>query len=541
MASHTGTRSFAAEVDPVVRPIRPTQDTRWAHGRAGAATTPVALVVAERAHVSPDTVAFGDESGDRRVTWREVAAAAESWQERLAREIDQAEVVSGQAGGVAGAMTGVRVGLSLSSPVDFIREYLGALAAGVPIAPLDPHRSEAELLWASASFGLSHVLGDDGELISMGRSRTRSRSSQRARAGRQGAGRQGAEGAVAMLIGDFPISDPGGIGVRRSWHPSVAPLDQPLPSVQVDSINQPAVVCATRGTTGAFKLVPFTQRQLLLAASRVASHFRLRPSDRGYIVTELYSVEAQVMDVLAVVLSGSSAVVGSFDRRRFWEVAERSEATWVDLAPAMVASLAGAGSPTSEARERLRFARVGGAPLALATHADFWQATGVSLVETYTLAEAAGPVAINPLPMAGRRPGSVGVPVGADVRIADEEGRPLPAGSIGLIQIQGLTIASHYLAYGRKGERVPARDDNGWLDTGDIGLLTTEGHLYVLGRADDWSWSDNAGVVDDGCACTNGAYIRHEPYSDEHGAAERSSQVACGTPASPLRAAAFRP
>lgn len=530
MATHTAIRSSAS----VVLPMRPWQDKEL-HGGSGLATTPVGEIVAERARVTPDAVAFRDESGERVVTWRDVAVAAETWRDRFAPASSH---LGGDASEMADGMGSLRVGLAISSAVDFSREYLGALAAGVPIAPLDPRRSEAELLWACASFGLSHVLGDDGELIPMRRSRARSRSLQRARAGRQ------RDGAGPMLVGDFPLGDVvGGIGVGRGWHPSVAPLDEPLPTPEVDTIDQPAVVIATKGTTGAFKLVPFTQRQLLIAAGRVVSHFGLRAGDRGYIVTELHSVDAQVMGVLAVLLSGGSAVVGSFDRRSFWDIAEQAEATWVDVAPAMVASLVVAPAPVLEMRERLRFARVGGAPLGLPTHAEFWQATGVSLVEAYTLTEAAGPVAINPLPMAGRRPGSVGLPVGADVRIVDEQGRSIPAGSSGLIQIRGLTVASHYLPYGRKGGRVPARDDSGWLDTGDLGLFTTEGYLYVLGRASDRSSRGIAAFVDgEGCGCTKSGYAYSSvSYSEKSGADERNGQVACGTPASPLRAAAFRP
>jgi acyl-CoA synthetase (AMP-forming)/AMP-acid ligase II len=448
--------------------------------------------------MAPDAVAFLHESGDHMVTWRDIAGAAGTWRRRLAPESGGAKVAGDVASETA---NNVRVGLKVSSPVDFIREYLGALAAGVPIAPLDPRRSEAELLWASATFGLSHILDGDGELIAIGRSRTRARSLQRA-----GGGRGRAEGAGPMLVGDFPLGGLAeGVGVGRAWHPSVAPLDEPLPTAEVNTIDQPAVVIATKGTTGAFKLVPFTQRQLLIVAARVVSHFRLGDGDRGYVVTDLHSVDAQVMGALAVLLSGGSTVVGSFDRRSFWEVAERAGVTWVDLAPAMVASLVGVPAPVGEVRERLRFARVGGAPLALATHAEFWQATGVSLLETYTLTEAAGPVAINPLPMAGRRPGSVGLPVGVEVRIVDDEGRVLPAGSGGHIQIHGLTVASHYLPYGRKGEWVQPREPSGWLDTGDVGLFTSEGYLYVLGRADDWSSCDDAAFVEgDGCRCTSG-------------------------------------
>jgi acyl-CoA synthetase (AMP-forming)/AMP-acid ligase II len=261
----------------------------------------------------------------------------------------------------------------------------------------------------------------------------------------------------------------------------VAPLDTPLPTVA--ELDRPAVIVATKGSAGAPKLVPFSQRQLLVAAANTVRHFGLRSEDRGYVATPLNGVDSQVVGILAVLLSGGSVVVADgFDRRNFWTEVGRSQATWLNLVPAMVTSLAEMSVPDVAVRERVRFARVGGAALPLASHSKFWESTGISLVETYTLTEATGPVAANPMDLGLRRPGSAGLPVAVEVRIVDDAGRAVPNGTAGRIQVRGAAVVTHYLSYGRDRCELAAQETDGWLDSGDLGCHSREGYLYIAAR-----------------------------------------------------------
>jgi oxalate---CoA ligase len=476
---------------PIVRPVR-------RHIRSDTATTAVALLVAERARAGGDAVALLDELGEA-VTWRDVAMAAEQWRSRFDEELS------------SGTPFEVCVGLVLSSPLEFGRQYLAALAAGVPVAPLNAGLSQAELLWATASIGLSHVMSEGGELTQMRQRRRRA-------------------GVAPRLAGDFPLS---GFeqGLAGGWHPSMTPIAGS--PAGLPARRAPAVVITTAGSTGAPKLVPFTQRQLLVAASRAVRHLGLQRGDRAYVSTPLHGVDGQVVGILAPLVSGGSAVLARFHELRYWDTVERSGATWLNLDPAMAAALVDAPPPAPDLRDRVRFARVGGGGLPLQTHARLWLAAGISLLETYTVSEAAGTVAANPVVVADRRPGSVGRPVGVELRIVDSNSQLAPVATPGRIQIRGDCVAYHYLPYGRRGaaDSMPARGPNGWFDTGDVGFGTAEGYLYVTGPA---GTDEPAGDGYAGCGLASG--IRRDL-----GATERSSQVACGTPASPLRAAAFRP
>ncbi|MBO0853462.1 MAG: fatty acyl-AMP ligase [Nocardia sp.] len=68
------------------------------------------------------------------------------------------------------------------------------------------------------------------------------------------------------------------------------------------------------------------------------------------------------------------------------------------------------------------------------------------------------------------------------VRVVDDEHRPLPNRSVGVIEVRGPAVTSGYLTV--DGFR-PARGAENWLDTGDIGYLTEDDSIVICGRVKD--------------------------------------------------------
>lgn len=69
-----------------------------------------------------------------------------------------------------------------------------------------------------------------------------------------------------------------------------------------------------------------------------------------------------------------------------------------------------------------------------------------------------------------------------EARIVDEDGTVLPARGVGIIELKGESLTPGYITMGGF---VPAQDENGWYDTGDLGYLTEDGHVVVCGRVKD--------------------------------------------------------
>ncbi|MDT5369150.1 MAG: fatty-acyl-CoA synthase [Mycobacterium sp.] len=69
-----------------------------------------------------------------------------------------------------------------------------------------------------------------------------------------------------------------------------------------------------------------------------------------------------------------------------------------------------------------------------------------------------------------------------EARIVDEDGNVLPTRGVGIIELRGEALTPGYITMGGF---VPAQDERGWYDTGDLGYLMENGHVVVCGRVKD--------------------------------------------------------
>ena len=219
-------------------------------------------------------------------------------------------------------------------------------------------------------------------------------------------------------------------------------------------------------------------------ATRIARHNELCPHDRGYSPLPLCHVNAQVVGVLANLVSGSSLVVDDrFYRSDFWETCGEFGATWLNLVPALLSSLGEDPLPTHVVSDRVRFARSDSAPLSRAVLERFQNRCGIGVLETYGMTEAASQIAANPMRTRDRRAGSVGRPIGVQVRITDKDGHTTNVGQTGRVKIGGPDVMEWYIGRGRS--HLAAHDSEGWLHTGDLGWRDADGYLYLDGRESD--------------------------------------------------------
>jgi len=116
--------------------------------------------------------------------------------------------------------------------------------------------------------------------------------------------------------------------------------------------------------------------------------------------------------------------------------------------------------------------------------AEKWkEVTGCNLSEGYGLTESSPVATVNPIDDTGQI-GTIGIPVpSTDMRIANEQDQPLAAGEIGEIQIKGPQIMKGY--YNRPEETRKTISTDGWLRTGDIGLMQADGFFKIVDRKKD--------------------------------------------------------
>jgi fatty-acyl-CoA synthase len=82
-----------------------------------------------------------------------------------------------------------------------------------------------------------------------------------------------------------------------------------------------------------------------------------------------------------------------------------------------------------------------------------------------------------------RRLVSLGRPLdGLELRVIDDDGSVLPARCVGVIEVRGEPVTKGYTT---EAGFIPAQNERGWYDTGDLGYLTETGNVVVCGRLKD--------------------------------------------------------
>ena len=124
----------------------------------------------------------------------------------------------------------------------------------------------------------------------------------------------------------------------------------------------------------------------------------------------------------------------------------------------------------------------GSAPLLAETHKEWEARTGHRILERYGMTETNMNTS-NPYE-GERRAGTVGFPLpGVELRIMGENGKEVPKGEIGILEVRGPNVFSGYWQMPEK-TREELRED-GWFITGDLGRLDEDGYVIIVGRGKD--------------------------------------------------------
>ena len=130
----------------------------------------------------------------------------------------------------------------------------------------------------------------------------------------------------------------------------------------------------------------------------------------------------------------------------------------------------------------LRLSGGGGTAVQVAVAQRWQKVTGCYLAEGYGMTENSAVASINPIDGKGRL-GTVGIPIPSTyLRIVDDAGNPVAAGESGEIQIKGPQVMKGY--YNRPEATAETLKD-GWLCTGDIGVMEPDGFFRIVDRKKD--------------------------------------------------------
>lgn len=243
----------------------------------------------------------------------------------------------------------------------------------------------------------------------------------------------------------------------------------------------------TGGTTGLPKFVPLTARHLAAGGLISAFGYGYVPGDRVVCAMPMFHVGGLFACFLFPLAAGAEVVMlGPLGYRGpgvvadLWSTVRATGAT-VLVAPPTVHGQIVPDAPAPS----LRLLINGAAAIPQAIEARLTAATGLALVQPWGQTECT--LAVTSGPRDGlRKPGSVGLALPycavKAVRV-DDQGQATgdcATDEIGVLAVHGPMVFAGYP--GRRPDQQPFFAD-GWLDTGDLGRVDADGHVWVTGRA----------------------------------------------------------
>lgn len=245
-----------------------------------------------------------------------------------------------------------------------------------------------------------------------------------------------------------------------------------------------ALIIYTSGSTGRPKGVLLSHRNLEAMTTSMAQAVEIGESDHCLLFLPLFHANALFVSFLTPIRTGARlTVLSRFRPDELVAAVERHRPTYFSGVPTIFAMLVAhqTSEPAAADLSSLRFAICGAAPASRELLAAARERLGLTLVEGYGLTEGTCASTVNRLGQ--QTPGSVGVALpGQEVAIMRADGELAGPGERGEVVVRGDNVMVGYL--GRPEATAEALRD-GWLHTGDVGVLDEDGFLFIVDRIKD--------------------------------------------------------
>lgn len=239
----------------------------------------------------------------------------------------------------------------------------------------------------------------------------------------------------------------------------------------------------TSGTTATSKCVVLSNFNVSNAISTYEAVLPIGSEDRTVISTPIYHITGLVALLgLFVHCGGTIYLHLKYDPVRVLQCVETNKITLIHASPTVFTMLWENMKPEQDLSSLTQFA-CGSAnmpPEMIIRLKD--RLPQMSFRTIYGLTENSSPASIFPGDAArSSKIGSSGLPIpGMQMKVVDDEGKPVPVGETGELMMYGMVILDRY--YNLETDALSA---DGWLKTGDIARLDQEGYIYIVDRKKD--------------------------------------------------------
>ncbi len=266
-------------------------------------------------------------------------------------------------------------------------------------------------------------------------------------------------------------------GVRPVTELFGAPLAEQVPVSASDVVALPY----SSGTTGISKGVMLTHGNLVANVAQVLSAADIRADESFIAVLPFFHIYGMQVLMNTGLRAGATIItMPRFDLEEFLRFHQEYGITRSFVAPPIVVALAKHPMVDDYDLSALKQVFSGAAPLSAELALETGARLGCEVVQGYGMTEMSPVSHLTPPGMF--KPGSVGVTApNTETRIVDPAtGKDLGVDEDGEVCVRGPQVMPGYL--GNQAATDSTIDREGWLHTGDIGHIDSDGHLYIVDR-----------------------------------------------------------
>ena len=362
-----------------------------------------------------------------------------------------------------GVEKGDRVGLFAPNCAEFVTAYFGILKTGACVAPANSAYRPRELTHQMHNSGVGVLVCHQANLPVVDAARP--------------------DLPALDTVINIGASAAGALNFDR-----LLAKNAPRPlSVTVNPKEDLAALPSSSGTTGLPKGVMLTHFNLTCNLEQTIN----RPGEASAMTEEdvllvhlpLFHSYGMTVLMNAAIAAGATQVhMGRFDMDLFLELVPRHGISMLYTVPPVILGVAQVPGIGSHDLSSLRLCLSGAAPLSEELQSRFERLTGVSTAQGYGLTETSPVTNLDFSELDRRRPGSIGPAVSdTDEKIVDPEnaGKELPPGEVGELLIRGPQVMK---GYWRNPEATAETIRDGWLYSGDMARIDSEGYVYIVDR-----------------------------------------------------------
>lgn len=407
-----------------------------------------------------------------------VADAAARYDQRLAitdgdvqltyAALDAARVQSARAFVAAGLEKGDRIAIWAPNIYQWIIAAIGAQSVGVVLVPLNTRYKGPEAAYTIRASGAKMIF-TVGEFL-------------------------GARYADMLAEQSLPslqriVTFSGAAAGCQSWEAFLAAGE----AVSIDEVSRRALaltpedtldILFTSGTTGNPKGVVTGHGQNIRTFETWSATVGLRSDDNYLIINPFFHSFGYKAGWLAAIISGAHILpVLNFDLDSVLAQIERDHISMIPGPPTIYQSLLAHPKRTQFNLSSLRLAVTGAAPVPVELVRQMREVLGFEVVVTaYGLTESCGVVSIcRADDSAERISHSSGCAMeGTEIQCVDKEGQRVAPGVDGEIWARGFNVMQHY--FNNAEATAEALTSDGWLKTGDVGVMDEAGYIRITGR-----------------------------------------------------------